>query len=52
MATNMGHYSQLFTPESVQESFLPFFFKFCFDPVSKVAETAALSLGQMLDSID
>jgi len=52
MATNLGHYSQLFKAEIVEENFLPFFFKFCFDPVAKVAETAALSLGQILGSID
>ncbi len=35
----------------VLEVFVPMFFRFCFDPVAKVSETAAYSLALILKAI-
>jgi hypothetical protein len=48
LAQNLGAYALLFDQETVFDIFLPIFFRFCFDPVAKVAETASLSLAQIL----
>lgn len=51
LANNLGHYSMLFSQEVVIDTFIPMFFRFCFDPVAKVAETSASSLALILKSI-
>jgi hypothetical protein len=43
LAKNLGSLAELYDPDTVLNTFLPIFFKYCFDPVAKVAETAALS---------
>lgn len=48
LAYNIGNFSLLYDEETVYSSFLPIFFRFCFDPVAKVAETASLSLPSIL----
>ena len=41
LATNIGNYSLLFDRETVIIRFLPLFFRYSFDQVSKVAEAAS-----------
>lgn len=49
LAQNLGKYAQLFSQDTVYNEFLPMFFKFCYDQVSKVSETASNSLAYILD---
>jgi hypothetical protein len=37
LANNLGKYCLLYDQNTVYETFLPIFFRFCFDPVAKVA---------------
>ena len=48
LAQNLGNYSTLFDKEQVYNEFLPMFFKFCSDNVSKVSIASCSALCPML----
>jgi molybdopterin/thiamine biosynthesis adenylyltransferase len=52
LALNLGKFAQLYDQDTVYNSFLQMFFKFCYDEVAKVSETAATSLVYILEKFN
>jgi hypothetical protein len=49
LAQNLGNYAELFDAKTVYNEFLPMFFKFCSDNVSKVAQAVCPAMAEIIE---
>ena len=52
LAQNLGNYAQLFDSKTVYSEFLPMFFKFCSDSVSKVGISACPAMADIIEKFE
>ena len=52
LAQNLGNYAQLFDSKTVYSEFLPMFFKFCSDAVSRIGTQACPAMADIIEKFD
>ncbi len=52
LAQNLGNYAKLFDSKIVYTEFLPMFFKFCSDNVTRVGQEACSAMADIIEKFD
>ena len=52
LAQNLGNYAKLFDSKTVYTEFLPMFFKFCSDSVSRIGNSATPAMADIIGQFD